>query len=166
MKKLFFTVAVICTFCCCNNSNPSGNYIAAGNADSTNADNDSIVNNDTVYDLYGSNNDTPVSTTDNATQEKVEYANTDYTETYFIFNNPDKFYSGEQYDIDDLKESGSLLFTQNGIVKAIEFVDGWQKVSHFTKKVFIPNEWWKYNIYYETKLFGQSEITIYLPMVR
>lgn len=165
MKKLFFTVAVICTFCCCNNSNPSGNYIAAGNADSTNADNDSIVNNDTVYDLYGSNNDTPVSTT-NATQEKVEYANTDYTETYFIFNNPDKFYSGEQYDIDDLKESGSLLFTQNGIVKAIEFVNGWQKVSHFTKKVFIPNEWWKYNIYYETKLFGQSEITIYLPMVR
>lgn len=67
-----------------------------------------------------------------SSSEEVSYSSTDYSLTYYLPQNISKIQRDEPYTTDDLKESGSLLFTQNGIVKAIEFSSGWQKVNHFT----------------------------------
>lgn len=93
----------------------------------------------------------------------VEYAEDDYTKTYYIINNVDKFVNGGEYDTNDLKEAGSLLFSKNGIVKAIEFTNGWITVSHFTKKTAVPGYWWVYEVHYD--VFGSDEcMSVYLPM--
>lgn len=94
---------------------------------------------------------------------EVSYSSTDYSLTYYLPQNISKIQRGEPYTTDDLKESGSLLFTQNGIVKAIEFSSGWQKVNHFTKRTAVPGRWWLYRIYYDG-ITQENEIDIYLPM--
>ncbi len=103
------------------------------------------------------------SQSNSSTRNQEQYSETDYVKTYYIINNVQKFASGEAYTTDDLKESGSLLFSQNGIVKAIEFSNGWTKVNHFTKRTAVPNSWWLYMIYYDG-ISGENEIDVYLPM--
>lgn len=52
MKTFASFIIVLCLFCSCNNSN-SGTYNTTGNIQAEYTSNDSIVNNDTVYDIYG-----------------------------------------------------------------------------------------------------------------
>ena len=93
----------------------------------------------------------------------IEYSESDYVVTYYVISNPVKFATGGEYDTNDLKESGSLLFSRNGIVKAIEFANGWTKVNHFTKRTAVPGLWWRYMIYYDG-FSEEAEIDVYLPM--
>lgn len=98
-----------------------------------------------------------------SSSEGVSYSSTDYSLTYYLPQNISKIQRDEPYTTDDLKESGSLLFTQNGIVKAIEFSSGWQKVNHFSKRTAVPGRWWLYRIYYDG-ISQENEMDVYLPM--
>lgn len=99
-----------------------------------------------------------------SSSDEVTYSPTDYTLTYYVAWNVDKVARGEPFTTDDLIESGSLLFTQNGIVKAIEFSSGWKKVNHFTKRTAVPNKWWLYMIYYDDIITKGCEVDVYIPM--
>ena len=94
---------------------------------------------------------------------EVSYSSTDYSVTYYLPQNISKFQNDEPYTTADLKESGSLLFTQNGLVKAIEFASGWQKVNHFTKRTAVSGRWWLYMIYYDG-ISQENEMDVYVPM--
>lgn len=52
MKTFASFIIVLCLFCSCNNSN-SGTYNTTDSIQAEYTSNDSIVNNDTVYDIYG-----------------------------------------------------------------------------------------------------------------
>ena len=144
MKSIkLFAITLSCLFVACGGQS-SSDYSTSSMFQSTSTENQST----------------------SSTKTQVQYLETDYVKTFYLISNPQKFASGAEYTTDDLKESGSLLFSQNGIVKAIEFSNGWKKVNHFTKRTAVPNMWWLYMVYYEDEIFKdeEHEIDVYLPM--
>lgn len=63
--------------------------------------------------------------------ELVEVKDSDRSVQYYIPINVQKFATGQPFTTDDLQASGRLLLTQGGVVKALEFSDGYKKVYSF-----------------------------------
>ena len=89
MKAFISFVIVSCLFCCCNNNN-SGTYNTTGNIQAEYTSNDSVVNNDTVYDSYdtSNNNEEAVASSDDIVGYWTEYRTDDdaYLLGHYLFN--------------------------------------------------------------------------------
>lgn len=89
-------------------------------------------------------------------RNKVEILPTDKTIKFYLAINPQKFATGADYTTDDLKPSGELLITQNGIFKAFTDSDGWHRIISYNRKTIAPG-WTQVNVeYYLWPYFGQG----------
>ena len=70
---------------------------------------------------------------------------------YYLPFNLEAVATGKPFTTDDLQASGRLLLTPGGIVKAMEFSDGYKKVYRFRCEL-VGNGWWQITCWLKSSL--------------
>lgn len=92
---------------------------------------------------------------------KPNIESTDRMITYYVISNPQKFVTDEPYTTDDLKESGNLLVTAGGVLKAVD-LGNWRKVEKYFVRTACVG-WKRIEIEYISIFGDEQQFDIYLP---
>lgn len=87
--------------------------------------------------------------------ELVEVKDSDRSVQYYLPINVQKFATGQPFTTDDLQASGRLLLTQGGVVKALEFSDGYKKVYSFRCEP-IGSGWYEITCWLKSSIGGDE----------
>lgn len=113
----------------------------------------------TLFDIYATeaeNYNRELYRKEKDEKNKVEILPTDRTIKYYLLP-PSKALNainGEEYTTDDLKSSGEVLITKEGILKAFTISSGWRRIISYKRKS-IAHGWSQIDIqYYEFGYWG------------